>query len=298
MTLLEGWYAQWTRLLSDDTPRLAVAAGLYLLFTALEHFFPAEAGQGMRGRWRNVALATLFVLLGLAGNGAILALHPIQIPSAALGAGLGTSLLLCLVYLFAVDFFYYWYHRAQHRFPLLWSIHELHHTDPQLNVTTSMRTYWIETPIQFLVVVLPGLFLLGAEPRALAMMPFATTLGLLFVHSNLRLRMGRLTPVLTGPQLHRLHHSSLAPHQNKNFAQFFPILDVVFRTYRRPDRDEFPPTGVRGVDGDASIPSLLLRPVHVIREGLRPGAPSRGTRPPVRRRGGRRTAKHRRRRRA
>jgi sterol desaturase/sphingolipid hydroxylase (fatty acid hydroxylase superfamily) len=87
-----------------------------------------------------------------------------------------------------------------------------------------------------------------------------TTSWLLFTHANLRLRLGLLTPILCGPHVHRIHHSNLIRHRDKNFAQFFPIFDVVFGTYYRPGRDEFPTTGTQSMASDSRLGDVLARP--------------------------------------
>ena len=33
-------------------------------------------------------------------------------------------------------------------------------------------------------------------------------------------------------------------HKDRNFAAFFPIWDILFRTFYFPKRDEFPDTGI------------------------------------------------------
>lgn len=49
-----------------------------------------------------------------------------------------------LLYIAAMDMGEYWFHRAQHRIPFLWAMHELHHSDVELNITTSVRHCWAE----------------------------------------------------------------------------------------------------------------------------------------------------------
>ena len=64
----------------------------------------------------------------------------------------------------------------------------------------------------------------------------------------MRVPFGPLTPVIAGPQLHRLHHSRRPEHTDVNFAAFFPIWDVLFGTYVRPGSDDWPETGTH--DGE------------------------------------------------
>jgi sterol desaturase/sphingolipid hydroxylase (fatty acid hydroxylase superfamily) len=276
---LASWLSIFGVALLDDGPRLALVAALYVVFALLERRFPAQTCQGRKGRARNVGYGVIFVVAGLAASSAILAVYPIDPPLRAGQASLLSSLGSCLGMLFVMDACFYAYHRAQHRFPILWAIHELHHADAELNVTTSLRTYWLEGPLQFLVVSLPALFLIGVDPFAIAIFPFVSTVVLLFSHANLRLRLGWLTPIVVGPQLHRLHHSDLPKHQDRNFAQIFPILDVVFGTYRPPRPDEFPTTGTPTLASDAPVGAVLVRPFRLAARAVRPQA---AVRPPRR----------------
>ena len=39
--------------------------------------------------------------------------------------------------------FYYW-HRANHGWPFLWRFHNVHHVDPDLDISTSVRFHFLE----------------------------------------------------------------------------------------------------------------------------------------------------------
>ena len=47
--------------------------------------------------------------------------------------------------------------------------------------------------------------------------------------------------------MHCIHHSILDEHKDKNFAQFFPFIDVIFGTYFAPIKNEFPATGTEAL---------------------------------------------------
>jgi sterol desaturase/sphingolipid hydroxylase (fatty acid hydroxylase superfamily) len=126
-----------------------------------------------------------------------------------------------------------------------------------------MRTYWLDRPIQTFIIGLPISYVVGIDERAAIMLPFVLTSWLFFTHANLRLRLGILTPVICGPQLHRIHHSIMPEHLNKNLAQFFPVLDILFGTYYAPARNEFPSTGTPGLASDASLGQVLGKPIKV-----------------------------------
>jgi sterol desaturase/sphingolipid hydroxylase (fatty acid hydroxylase superfamily) len=115
--------------------------------------------------------------------------------------------------------------------------------------------------VQPLVISIPVFVIFGGQDRtAISIYIVVATGFLLFTHTNLRLSLGPLTPVVCGPQVHRIHHSRLPEHQDKNFAQMFPFIDVVFGTYWAPERGEFPPTGTQGLASDAPILRALVQP--------------------------------------
>jgi len=153
-------------------------------------------------------------------------------------------LLLPAIPVLIFDFFYYWHHRLQHVVPVLWPIHRLHHTIENLNALAAYRVHWLELPMRVFTITIPMAFLFNITPLEDAWVAFLVVQLSLFIHANLRLPLGFLTPVLMGPQLHRLHHSVEPEHQNMNYAAFFPIWDIVFGTYIGPKRREWPVTGI------------------------------------------------------
>jgi sterol desaturase/sphingolipid hydroxylase (fatty acid hydroxylase superfamily) len=163
------------------------------------------------------------------------------------GGGAFAVFALSCVAIAGQDFFYYWLHRLQHTSRWLWAQHELHHTDEHVNVTTSYRHHWLETVLLPLFVVAPIFLLFNpAFGRVIWLILFAKLMGY-FIHLNSPIRLGWYNRILACPQSHRIHHSALPEHMNKNFAAFFPFWDILFGTYHHPQPDEWPNTGVPGV---------------------------------------------------
>jgi sterol desaturase/sphingolipid hydroxylase (fatty acid hydroxylase superfamily) len=151
------------------------------------------------------------------------------------------------------DFFFYWFHRALHKSRILWQHHKLHHMDERLEAITLNRQNWIEVFIAALLIFAPVAVLFKLDkpdPTQLGLLAgsFATVLAtfLGIGHMNVRFQVGKASVLYCSPQLHRIHHSRLPQHQDKNFAFALPLWDVLFGTYYAPARDEFPPTGVPG----------------------------------------------------
>jgi sterol desaturase/sphingolipid hydroxylase (fatty acid hydroxylase superfamily) len=104
--------------------------------------------------------------------------------------------------------------------------------------------HWLEEPLVVVFIVLPMHLLFYIEPIGLGMLALLEILWLQFIHMNLRLSLGFLGPIIVGPQHHRVHHSIQPQHIDKNFALFFPVWDIMFGTYYRPEKGEYPATGL------------------------------------------------------
>ena len=99
------------------------------------------------------------------------------------------------------DFFYYWHHRLQHEIPALWEQHKLHHMDETLSCLTNLRHHWLEEGIRVFTITIPMTFLIGLTPVQGVLISSAIAQWAVFIHANLRIPLGPLTPVFAGPQL-------------------------------------------------------------------------------------------------
>ncbi|HWU01848.1 MAG TPA: sterol desaturase family protein [Novosphingobium sp.] len=145
------------------------------------------------------------------------------------------------VFLLAMDLGEYAFHWAQHRIPVLWAMHSLHHSDPDMAALTTQRHFWGDQLLKKVSIWSAALVLIRPTGAIYAAYGIAS-LWNIFTHSNLRVNFGRWSWIINAPALHRRHHSRLPEHYGSNFAGLFPIFDVLFGTYRRPDG--FPPTGL------------------------------------------------------
>ena len=119
-----------------------------------------------------------------------------------------------------VDFFYYWYHRAQHTIPFLWRFHAVHHSIEDLNATNCSH-HWLEGFFKAFAVSVPLSLLIELH------YPEVALVGLIFgqwgqlVHADSRLDFGPLRWLVVSPRFHRVHHSTARRHFDKNFAGQF-----------------------------------------------------------------------------
>jgi sterol desaturase/sphingolipid hydroxylase (fatty acid hydroxylase superfamily) len=247
----------------DAIITLALQVAVVLLGFSIERRRPARR-QGLAAVRLNLAyMAALRVIYA--------GLYPLSVGLTTLlvnklGGGFiklpasGVGLVIAIpVYVLAMDGGEYVFHRAQHRFPLLWTMHSLHHSDPAVNVSTATRHFWGELLLKSVTVyALIGL-LFKANPVVIGAY---TGIGLYnyFLHMNVRVGFGRWSAWLNSPQFHRLHHSALPEHHDCNFNQFFPIFDVLCGTYRQPQPDEYPPTGLSTGESPLKLRTMLIWP--------------------------------------
>ena len=265
---MERWLDIWEQIAWGDGEATLYGLAAIAVLTVLEQVAPAEPGQGWRGRARNLVFLLLFKFFGLASLALWYAFLP-RFPQPLITPGSANALLLVVLYLLAIDLIYYGYHCAQHHFPALWALHELHHSDAELDATSSYQTYWLEAPVQAIVVMTPALLIFGGLGPAHG---YAVMMGslffLIFPHANVRLEVGPLTGWLVGPQVHRVHHSRLPGHRDQNFVQYFSVLDRIFGSFYRPAPGEFPPTGVVEVGTDEAVGTMMVRPFRLWLDGL------------------------------
>ncbi|MFZ0229709.1 MAG: sterol desaturase family protein [Mycobacterium sp.] len=159
--------------------------------------------------------------------------------------------------LLVLDFVKYAVHRVMHSASWLWRVHHVHHSDPDLDVSTGGRTHPIE------IVLTQGLLLatvaLLALPPAGVLAAELVSLAQVFIsHANVSLPAwldSRLRWVFVTPDMHRIHHSEEIREQWTNLGDIFSLWDRLFRTYLPEPavgRDHVV-VGLKGFQGQRSL---------------------------------------------
>jgi len=166
-----------------------------------------------------------------------------------------------------LDLALYLQHRLFHAVPALWRLHRVHHTDPELDVTTGVRFH----PVEMLLSVgfkAGGVVVLGPPVVAVVLFEVLLNAGSLFSHANLRLpaTVDRLLrAVLVTPDMHRVHHSANPMETNTNFGFTLSWWDRLLGTYRGQPKSGHDAMAI-GVEGFAahavlSLYRLLIQPL-------------------------------------
>lgn len=166
-----------------------------------------------------------------------------------------------------LDLSFYWWHRANHRVPFLWRFHNVHHLDPDLDVTTALRFHFAEIAFSAAFRV-AQVALLGLGPAVYWAYEVCFQANTLFHHSNTRLPIALERPLarlLVTPRMHGIHHSQVEAEAMSNYGVLLPWWDRLHRTLRLnvPQRQI-----VIGVPG-YSLPEDN-RPVAVLAAPFRP----------------------------
>ena len=237
-----------------------VIGALFLVLALLERRRPARPVEiSRRKRWQlnftMLATNLVFYLVGpFTAFGTALYAHE-------QGWGLLPALaaplwLAVLVSIPLIDLWDYTFHRLEHRYTWLWRFHAIHHSDPEMDLSTSIRNHPVE-------VVLRGAFhsllvaAVGAPPLAvLIVLSYTATTGV-FIHANVRIpeRWQTWLPyVIYTSSIHGLHHS-IDPQQGQyNFSTTVTFWDRLFGTFRLPDeRDRDLCFGVAGFQDQSEL---------------------------------------------
>jgi len=129
--------------------------------------------------------------------------------------------------------FYYW-HRINHRWPFLWRFHNVHHIDPDLDVSTSFRFHFGEVALSVAFRVIQ-VTLSGVSAWTYGVYELAFQLNTLFQHSNVRLPIAFERPLnrlLVTPRMHGIHHSQVRGETDSNFSVVLSWWDRLHGTLR------------------------------------------------------------------
>ncbi|MDX8383008.1 MAG: sterol desaturase family protein [Ghiorsea sp.] len=145
------------------------------------------------------------------------------------------SMVLAVVML---DLIIYWQHRLFHRVPMLWRLHQVHHADRDIDVSTGLRFHPVEIMLSMLI---KGVAVLLLGEPVLAVVLFEVVLNgmAMFNHGNIRLPKrldGLLRLLVVTPDMHRVHHSLLKHETNSNYGFNIALWDRIFGSYHaQPD---------------------------------------------------------------
>ncbi|WP_195821725.1 sterol desaturase family protein [Roseobacter sp. MH60115] len=164
-------------------------------------------------------------------------------------SNIGLAFLFMIIATLVIDFIAFLTHYVQHKSPLLWQFHKVHHSAEVMHPISNFREHPIDNLFYSLTfgvgygaTIAGAMILFGFVPNVPSLLG-VPLLGFLFNlagynlrHSHIWLRWpGKLSMIFPSPAHHHVHHSCHPDHIDKNFAFIFPIWDVIFKTYHMPE---------------------------------------------------------------
>ncbi len=230
----------WTKI--EIWLRLGPFIAVFSTMALLEYAIPRRELQFEKSsRWINnlalIFIGSFFVRLLIPGSAVAIAMLAEQNHWGILNTALFTDyrssgLMLCMS-IVLLDFTIWYQHFLFHKIPLLWRLHRVHHSDLDMDVTTSVRFHPVEIVLSVLI---KGLIVVVFGLPAIAVLVFEILLNAaaMFNHSNIRIANVIERPlryILVTPDMHRIHHSSEVEEHNTNFGFFLSCWDCLFKTY-------------------------------------------------------------------
>ncbi len=135
---------------------------------------------------------------------------------------------------FLMDFFEYVYHVIMHKAAPLWRFHLVHHTDLEMDVSTTVREHPGETFVRVCFQII-WVFLSGASIGLLLLRQTVQTFANLIAHTYIKIpgKTEKICGMLfITPGLHHVHHHFELPYTDCNYGDVFSIWDRLFGTYK------------------------------------------------------------------
>lgn len=174
------------------------------------------------------------------------------------------------------DFMRWWLHYLQHKVPLLWEFHKIHHSAEHLNFATAERFHPFDTVFFSFgsitsAAIVNGLFLgfFGDQLTVYQLgganvIYFGSNLiGGVLRHSPAWVSYGpRIERWLISPAMHQIHHSSDPKHWDKNMGGGLAIWDRMGGTLYVPEGREELKFGIGEETGEyQSLYGVYVEPV-------------------------------------
>lgn len=191
-------------------------------------------------------------------------------------SGLGIDLALTIAVLLATDFGLFFTHALQHKIPILWEFHKIHHSAQVMTPITVYRMHPIDD-----LVALSAAGTLSGLVLALFHALFDSDISLLSIsrlniftfafyffaynlrHSHIWLDFGPLASwLLISPAQHQIHHSNKPIHFDKNFGFMFSFWDRALGSLYLTPQFEKIEFGIGGGEDQhyESLPKLYVLP--------------------------------------
>jgi sterol desaturase/sphingolipid hydroxylase (fatty acid hydroxylase superfamily) len=153
------------------------------------------------------------------------------------------SIIIFIFVILLADFLGYLKHRLEHTLPILWDIHEFHHSATEMTIMSFFRdvpivdilTFPLLLPFQVFSSLMIYQFLSQGLLVPIYIYIFDQMFETAFLylgHSSFKVIYPKpLSYILMSPALHWIHHSDNKKHFDKNFSTKYTFWDKMLNSY-------------------------------------------------------------------
>ncbi|MEC4749682.1 sterol desaturase family protein [Methylomicrobium sp. Wu6] len=218
--------------------RLSAALGIFSIMICVEYWRPRRILRlGRAQRWPiNLGLAALNMVLMRVTIGSMSYISAVYAKDHAWGLlnlTAAPNWLAVVATLLLLDFAIYGQHILMHKWPPLWRLHQVHHTDLEFDATTAVRFHPFEIMLSMLYKVL-CIILIGADPAAVITFEIILNGAATFNHGNVDIQPAldrKLRWLIITPDMHRIHHSTRRAETDSNYGFSISLWDRLCGTY-------------------------------------------------------------------
>jgi sterol desaturase/sphingolipid hydroxylase (fatty acid hydroxylase superfamily) len=162
-------------------------------------------------------------------------------------------------------------HFVQHKTPVLWRLHLIHHSDTHVDTTTANRHHPGESVIRFAFTTM-AVLVTGAPMWLVFLYQSMSVVLSQFNHANISLPAAldrAMSWVIVSPDMHKVHHHFVLPYTDSNYGNVFSVWDRLFGTFMTLDRTKL----VYGIDTHMdpkehrTVGALLTMPLRPRKRG-------------------------------
>lgn len=166
------------------------------------------------------------------------------------------------------DFCTYWAHRFEHKIPILWHFHRVHHSNRNLDAVNSFA-HPADQIVSIIAISFVG-SIFSFKIENFILLSALKQVHEYLVHTRLPIHFGSFRKVIVDNRYHHFHHSIHYKDYNKNFGTYFTIWDHVFGTNYCPRDDEMVETGVLGASPPQNVWEFISGRIELTGEDDRP----------------------------
>lgn len=163
-----------------------------------------------------------------------------------------------------MDTWTYFWHVLNHRVPFFWKFHRVHHSDPNMDVTTANRFHAGE--IIFSSILRTGIIsLVGLHIWELLIYEIMLVIVVQFHHANIGVpeKLDKiLRMIIVTPAMHKVHHSRIQSETDSNYSSLFSFWDRICKTFNLNDDPHSINLGLDDFDAeeDQNVKGLFRMP--------------------------------------